>query len=329
MPTYYEVLKLEPNATVDQIEAAIDSYYNQYRFMVNSPEADVVEKANRALRDLETIRSTLTAPERRAVYDQSLSFGGLMDLSASVATPALVSSGMAPVSPQKSSKKESPTPKNAWECDSCDTVNSRDTVYCISCGNQVGKNCPECGHTLPMIAEFCTKCGVNFQQREWEIEQERIAAEKAVQKQVQNYFQYVRTIPMHRHKKIREALETHPEYAQSKEAISLYQAVEETGSKWTWTLIGIAAAISAVVGLVVGITGYHTRLDTLFGAVLGGAVLGAIGAAIFGNRWAGKWGGESGQTIDVVLAVLTGPFILIFGIFVLVIFVFLAYLSGG
>lgn len=34
MPTYYQVLKLEPSASVEAIETAIDDLYNQYHRLV-------------------------------------------------------------------------------------------------------------------------------------------------------------------------------------------------------------------------------------------------------------------------------------------------------
>ncbi|MAU09042.1 MAG: hypothetical protein CL607_04410 [Anaerolineaceae bacterium] len=323
---YYEVLQVDQTAGMNEIEEAYRREYNKWSKLINHHDPDMQDSARKNLRLIEAAKTTLLDASKRSEHDSALA-SGLYDESAKPNLTAVAGMPvMTPPPPQKSSKKESPTLKNAWECTDCDTVNSPGTMYCISCGTQLGKNCPECGHTLPVSAEFCTNCGVNFQQREWEIEQDQIAAEKAARQQMQNYFQYVRSIPMHRHKKVREELEAHPEYSQTSEAINLYEAAKQEGSKWTWTLIGISAAISAFAGLVLGSTGRNPDGGS---GLLFGAVLGAIGGAIFGHWWGGKWGGESGQPLDAILAVLTGPFLLVFGIFILVIVGFVMFAAGG
>lgn len=323
---YYEVLQVDQTAGMNEIEEAYRREYNKWSKLINHHEPDMQDNARKNLRLIEIAKTTLLDATKRSEHDSALA-SGIYDESAKPnPTPMAGMRVMTPPAPQKSSKKESPTLKNAWECTNCDTANSPGTMFCISCGSQLGKNCPECSHTLPVSAEFCTNCGVNFQQREWELEQEQIAAEKAARQELQNFFHYVRSIPMHRHKLVVETLESRPQYAQVSEAVNLYQSAVQEGSKWTWTLVGISAAISAFLGLIMGSSGRNPDGGS---GLLFGAVVGAIGAAVFGHWWGGKWGGESGQLLDVVLAVLTGPFLLFFGIFILVIVGFVMFAAGG
>ena len=82
MTSYYEMLDIPVDAGSTEIETIIDQKYNDWRQYATHPDPNVVEEANRNLRLLEQIRTTLTDDSRRAVYDAGIglhSTGGLTD----------------------------------------------------------------------------------------------------------------------------------------------------------------------------------------------------------------------------------------------------------
>ena len=76
MPNYYEILNLQPAASMQDVQVAIDTKYNQYRRLVTHHDPTVVNQANMALQSLEKIRETLLSPDRKAVYDEALGLSG-------------------------------------------------------------------------------------------------------------------------------------------------------------------------------------------------------------------------------------------------------------
>lgn len=61
MLTYYEMLKVPSTASAEEIQAAVDDQYNQWRQLVTNHNPTVAEEVNRNLRVLETIRPPYSA----------------------------------------------------------------------------------------------------------------------------------------------------------------------------------------------------------------------------------------------------------------------------
>lgn len=166
MPTYYEVLQLVPTASSAEIEAACDAQYHHWRRLVTHHDPSVVNQANQTLQLLETIRTTLTHPERRMAYDARLQagrgvVGGLGD-PAAVARPGV----MVPPPPPPAPVAVTPPPPalervDAWLCPKCQTANAPGNAYCKQCGHTIGIHCPKCSIIIEASAAFCSHCGVN------------------------------------------------------------------------------------------------------------------------------------------------------------------------
>ena len=163
MPSYYEVLKLESNASIEVIETAIDDQYNQFRGLVNHHDPNVVEQANRALRQLEDIRSTLTNPEKRALYDQTINFGGLADPTAILQTASSGSMTVTPPAPKPTAQDDSGL--NAWKCSQCGKANRVGSKTCSNCGNVLARDCPNlCGSVVLLNEKYCSNCGKSVEE---------------------------------------------------------------------------------------------------------------------------------------------------------------------
>lgn len=78
MATYYEVLKVRPDASVSEIEVALDAQYNYWRRLVTHHEPEVASQANESLRAIEVIRTTLTDATRRSTYDEVIGLAGIV-----------------------------------------------------------------------------------------------------------------------------------------------------------------------------------------------------------------------------------------------------------
>ena len=188
MPTYYEILKVNHTASVQELQTAIDDKYTQCRRLVTHYDPSVVNQANVALQSLEKIRETLLSPELKSIYDEALGFsgsqlGGLMDpdmhvsqlpgttaVFPSMAVGRPVQQPVAPVNPLTSS-----APVDGWHCEKCKEVNPVGSSYCKSCGADLGQPCPQCGTPYEITSKFCPSCGIN--PREFIEEQERVQAE--------------------------------------------------------------------------------------------------------------------------------------------------------
>jgi hypothetical protein len=174
MSTYYEVLKIASDATLPEVESAIDTQYNQWRRLVTHHDPAVVEQANRALRTLELIRNTLGNALERAKYDASLNVGGLAD-------PAELLRGMTPpaqgmimhFSAGAASANNGSQPSgdaqaapalervDAWVCARCKNPNPIGEKFCSRCGNQIADACPSCAALTELTKPFCSKCGAD------------------------------------------------------------------------------------------------------------------------------------------------------------------------
>jgi len=183
MPSYYEVLKVESTASIEEIQTAIDEQYNQFLRLVNHQNPEVVEQANRALRQLEQIRSTLTDPGKRADYDQSLDFGGLADPSAILQAADARGFSMTPAPPRPRDQAVS-EPTTAWKCEQCGKMNRIGSKICAECGAILARDCPNgCGNVVQLREKFCSTCGKSVAealaqlQLEWEQAQSKTVEE--------------------------------------------------------------------------------------------------------------------------------------------------------
>jgi ribosomal protein L40E len=173
MANYYEMLKVEPNASLADITATIDQQYNQWRRLVTHHDPDVVNQANQALRTLEIIRETLTNPDKRSGYDAAIGVsgpvGGLADPSAFVMSAASRAPVMTPPA-RMGERQPAPQPvqvqaakENIWECYKCHADNPPHSVHCFKCGAELMRACPECNSVASMVAtKMCGKCGYNY-----------------------------------------------------------------------------------------------------------------------------------------------------------------------
>jgi curved DNA-binding protein CbpA len=185
MATYYEQLNVAPTAASSEIEATCDRLYDQWRRLVTHQDRNLAGQADRALAHLETIRFTLLDDSRRSVYDAAIgvsgTMGGLADLSLAEAFLAPAAQVAAPA-PQLPRAK---VPQSPWACPSleCQAENPTNTQYCLSCGTQVVRTCPECGATTSMVRTgFCGKCGFKYDAA---LERRRVALEvDSLQRQV-------------------------------------------------------------------------------------------------------------------------------------------------
>lgn len=166
MPNYYEILKLQPDATAVEIEVALEGQYNQYRRLVTHHDPEIANKANQALLLLEKIRTTLTDPTSRATYDTGLavttSTGGLADPQVgSQAVRPTPPSPRPPIKPITDPTLTSTQRVDAWTCPKCRAPSPVGTRFCKQCGHTLSQGCPKCGKLIEKIATFCPACGVN------------------------------------------------------------------------------------------------------------------------------------------------------------------------
>jgi curved DNA-binding protein CbpA len=160
MPNYYEMLKVDFSASTQEIEAAIDEQYHKWRRLITHHDPKVTNQATQALQTLEQIRATLTDPQARAHYDSKVAAegaAGLTDLEAG----EQMHEGLPTLRPSEARSPEKITRLDAWECSRCNTINTVGAQFCASCGQQVGRKCPSCGHMIHMNASHCIYCGVD------------------------------------------------------------------------------------------------------------------------------------------------------------------------
>lgn len=168
MPNYYEILTIEPTATSPEIEAAIESHYNQVRRLTTHHNTDIVNQANQALSILEQARTTLLDPYKRSNYDASLGLGisGIADPNLAGSAP-VTTTGAPSGSPLKGFQAQSsivnPVQGNVWQCSQCQRLNPVGIIYCQNCGNMLGRICPNCQTTYESKANFCPGCGQNYE----------------------------------------------------------------------------------------------------------------------------------------------------------------------
>jgi YD repeat-containing protein len=178
MSTYYEMLQIAPTATMTEIEAAYEMQYNQWRRLVTHHDPKIVNQANQTLQMLEQIRATLTDPVQRATYDAQIGLGGA---AGGLADPTaihqgVVSSPMTPPapppplsSPSTAAAVAQPNPSapvqaGLWACYKCGTENPTNTKFCLKCGAQLVRKCPECNCDSSLVATgMCGTCGTSYE----------------------------------------------------------------------------------------------------------------------------------------------------------------------
>lgn len=190
MPNYYEYLQVEPFASDQEIQAALNQKYEQCKRLSTHDDPTVAQQANLALQSLEKIKDVLLIPDRRAVYDETL---GL--------TPAVVDSPVISYAKPADEPEVSPVIMQGNEltaqtapsvgiterlkCENCNSLNPVGTRFCLDCGNEICSPCPKCGTLYEKSKEYCPACGVSRQQYSEEQEKVRLEATERQKKEVQ------------------------------------------------------------------------------------------------------------------------------------------------
>ena len=259
MQNYYELLKLEPDASETEIESRLDDQYTKWRSLVTHHDTTVVSQANQALHTLEEIRTTLLNPQSRATYNKLLSgerdnLGGLADPDIVLAQNPMTA-GMAPPRPRNTPQTISSSDlerTDAWICTDpkCRKANQIGTTFCAKCGKRVGFKCPSCGSLVELSNKFCTSCGVNKEETFKKMQADQISS---LQKQVNNFLAEIHQGEVD----YKSLLEKHPEIVTSTR------------------MGGCAGAILAIVAIILGI-GIGIGSESAF-----------VGFLIGGGFWAG------------------------------------------
>jgi hypothetical protein len=173
MATYYEMLEVTPGASHNEVEEACERLYLKWKGLVTHHDPATAAQANQAIQQIETIRTTLTDPAKRSVYDQAIGVngvtGGLVDLTAigGASAPGAV---IAPPPPRPVVAAPTPaTPAVAsgiWACpnEGCGADNPAQTKFCFKCGTQLVQDCPNCGEMTSLIATGrCGECGFSHE----------------------------------------------------------------------------------------------------------------------------------------------------------------------
>lgn len=165
MSTYYEMLGIPSSASTTEIEAALAVQYDRWRKLVTHHDPIVVEKANQSMRALESIRTTLTDPAKRAGYDAGVGIGGVIDGLAdpeAVFRQAATTPSSLPVAPRSSTTAAG---LDLWTCPNpdCGANNPAQTRFCFKCRTELVRQCPECGKMSSLAATGnCGECGYPY-----------------------------------------------------------------------------------------------------------------------------------------------------------------------
>lgn len=172
MATYYEMLELAPSASHNEIDEACERLYLRWKGLVTHHDPATATQANQAIQQIETIRTTLTNPSNRAIYDQALNggvTGGLVDLTA-VGTPIGGGQLVTPPPPRPAVITETPPAAahqpGMWACpkDGCGADNPPQTKFCFKCGTQLVRQCPNCDKMALLVAtQRCGECGFSLE----------------------------------------------------------------------------------------------------------------------------------------------------------------------
>lgn len=335
MSNYYEMLKINQTATVQEIQVAIDEKYDQCRRLVTHHDPNMVNQANMALQSLEKIRETLLNQDRKSVYDEALGIsgnvvGGLMDhlmagSAPSAGTPMIVG-GPAP----RTLPAHMPTggaPLEGWHCTKCNSISQIGSLFCKSCGNEIGQSCPKCRTSFEKTAQFCPSCGVRPQQ--FAEEQEKLRLETTERQR-----QGIRQKLSEAESQLQVGM-----YGLAKDALGAFEGLGNASQKslvicsknepeWkkaevlnqnsntmrmafikqntlkvtigyasAGAVLGLVSGIIALVGHISNIIQYDSTFNWSYlfspflnalGLGIGGAIAGAVGSGIYFYQWGGR-----------------------------------------
>lgn len=178
MATYYEQLKLPASASTEEITAAIDALYNQWRHLATNPQHSA--QAQHQLQLLEAMRDTLTDPAKRIGYDASIGVvGGLIDPAALIAAERHPSPPPGQLNVRMKTEPRTPAAPgaNPWTCYKCSADNPPKTPFCFQCGAKLVQTCPECGKNTSLVAsKMCGSCGYHY-----DVAQKRVELRKQIE----------------------------------------------------------------------------------------------------------------------------------------------------
>jgi len=201
MPNYYDILQIRGSASREEIEAAIDRQYNEWRRLVTHHDSNMAHQATQRLALLEQMRATLTDPAKRAGYDAAMGLagqqvGGLADPAAMRQMPDAAAYGPPGANVSGYGGYQAPMqPADAWICPKCHAVNAIGKRFCSKCGQQLGADCPNCGKLTSVAEKFCAECGCNLE-KALPVHREKVAVSQWLA-QTQSYagtMRYVATV---------------------------------------------------------------------------------------------------------------------------------------
>ena len=300
MTTYYEIIKVQPTATIEEIETAVETQYNQWRRLVTHHDANVVNQANQALQTLEQIRSTLTDPAQRTGYDTAIGLsgpqvGGLADPEAllkTLSSPTLVPPAAknhpldVPLSQAQTIKRT-----DAWICPKCQTANAVNQQFCASCGNKIGHACPQCEQLTELVNPYCPHCGANKREIYTRKQETEI---KSLQKKIANYNKNIQEWETAGNRVFKWGL--------NEDAKTKYIDLQNDLG-WLQTLFGLGWIFSITISiLLIGSTSSDDWLIPFALIFLLSMLLVTFGPQIFGKRFRSKKAQEKIAVIRVQIS---------------------------
>ncbi len=284
MTSYYEVIDLAPTATPDAIRAACDAKYDQWHRLVTHHDQAIRHQAETAIQTIETIRSVLLDPQRRSGYDAGVglggAIGGLADPSALLQVSAQAT--MAPPKPIGAKQVPDVTEKTLatlWACPRCRSENQPNTRFCLNCGTQLVRTCPECKKETSLAATgICGSCGYLYETalRRHGLQQDFRARQSTLHTAIESA-----------RLKVKEA------QSSLDHAVSRQKNVYGTGCGWVVAISGLGATIGGVLvslsngGQAIGFIGFGIALSIL-------GILYLVSVTSNQNRWRAKVGDLSG-----------------------------------
>lgn len=333
MTTYYEYLQIQPVATEQEIQIAFDEKYNQCRRLVTHHDPNIVNQANLALQSLEKIREVLLDPERRAVYDEALGIGGnvlggLADPNSSqvgipVQTPPMVRN----IPNLGTTSQLAPNTLEGWTCGKCNSISQVGSLFCKSCGSEIGQSCPKCGTLFEKTAKFCPSCGINPQGYAEEQEKLRLEAMERQRQGIRNKLSDAKSqLSLGMYGLAKDALtgfeglgnpksstivickKDEPEWKQADALNQSANALRKNmirqnvlkitiGYAGLGGLIGFLSGLATLIQHISNVIKYQYSFEwsylfgptlSMFGLALGGAIAGAVGSAIYFYQWGGR-----------------------------------------
>ena len=332
MPNYYDYLQVQPVASVQEIQVAIDEKYNQCRRLVTHHDPNVVNQANLALQSLEKMRDILLNPERKAVYDEALGLtgtivGGLADPQSRPIGGSFMSPPMEKNNQLLGSTAANTMEMEGWHCEKCNSISQVGSLFCKSCGNEIGQSCPKCSTLFEKTAKFCPSCGVSPQEHAEEQEKLRIEAIERQRLSIHQKLNEAETqLAAGMYGLAKDALggfeglgngnaktsvicrKTEPEWKQAEVLNQNANTMRMALIKQNTLKITLGyAAVGGFLGFIIGMIGLIGHISNvmryqysfewsyalgpalnLLGLGIGGAIAGAVGSAIYFYQWGGR-----------------------------------------